>query len=63
MQWPSRGLLRKSPSGGGQYAQQVVRSGGCARLEQQPHGLQVIKARDALQQAVMLSALALEVMG
>ena len=47
----------------GQYAQQVVSSGGCARLEQQPRGLQVIKVRDALQQAVMLRALALEVMG
>ena len=47
----------------GQYAQQVVSSGGCATLEQQPCGLQVIKVRDALQQAVMLSALALEVTG
>ena len=57
VQRPSRGLLRRP------YAQQVVCSGGCARLEQQPRGLQVIKVRDALQQAVMLSALALGVMG
>ena len=33
----------------GQYAQQVVSSGGCATLEQQPCGLQVIKVRDAPQ--------------
>ena len=36
---------------------QVASSGGCARLEHQPRGLQVIKVRDALQQAVMLRAI------
>ena len=47
----------------GPYAQQVLNSGGGARLELQPCGLQVSKVTDALQQAVMLSALALEVVG